>query len=329
MSKRKTTTLGVVHVTATKLVYALTSKSLKAMHKARGFRTTGYHEWIDRAGESHITDRGVDEIGAHVKGYNSISYGIALEGGYSSFDITDAQMATLERRMRELSAEYPSIKWCGHRDLSPDGDGDGMIEPHEHTKACPQFDVIPWAHAKGLPVAPIRGLWTLTGSKPGTLTPLPHKSKAPTPPDARNMYLQRLLHILEYPVGVIDGDVGPTTKKAIGLFQLDKGLAVTEEFDVATVKKLRWLVEERGQGGVTVAAVPKQLEKPLTKSTSFAQQASTAGMALAGMGGGALFNDWRIVAVAAVSIVALAVLGILLHKKLILTATALKQAVEA
>jgi N-acetylmuramoyl-L-alanine amidase len=30
---------------------------------------------------------------------------------------------------------------CGHRDLSPDLNGDGEIEPEEWIKACPCFEV--------------------------------------------------------------------------------------------------------------------------------------------------------------------------------------------
>jgi len=29
---------------------------------------------------------------------------------------------------------------CGHRDMSPDSDGDGIIEQHEWFKQCPCFN---------------------------------------------------------------------------------------------------------------------------------------------------------------------------------------------
>ncbi len=32
------------------------------------------------------------------------------------------------------------MRVCGHRDLSPDLDGDGEIEPEEWIKACPCFE---------------------------------------------------------------------------------------------------------------------------------------------------------------------------------------------
>ncbi|WP_319005726.1 hypothetical protein [Pararhizobium sp. BT-229] len=40
----------------------------------------------------------------------------------------------LVRRMRELTAEFHDIKRYGHRDLSPDRNGNGIIKPF--VKAC-------------------------------------------------------------------------------------------------------------------------------------------------------------------------------------------------
>jgi len=36
--------------------------------------------------------------------------------------------------------DYPGSRLCGHRDLSPDLDCNGEIEPEEWIKACPCFD---------------------------------------------------------------------------------------------------------------------------------------------------------------------------------------------
>ena len=44
--------------------------------------------------------------------------------------------------VRVLKADFPGItQVVGHRDLSPDLDGDGVVEPDEWTKACPCFEV--------------------------------------------------------------------------------------------------------------------------------------------------------------------------------------------
>ena len=39
-----------------------------------------------------------------------------------------------------LLKDFPGCRVCGHRDLSPDLDGDGEIEPEEWIKACPCFE---------------------------------------------------------------------------------------------------------------------------------------------------------------------------------------------
>lgn len=224
MAKRKRTDLIVVHVTATALKYPLTGAALTRMHKARGFSDNGYNEWIDRKGKSHIGRKGGPDVrGAHVGGYNSIAYGISLEGGRLTNDMTAAQMKTLARRLRELCEQYPNAKICGHRDLSPDADGDGVVEPHEHIKMCPQFDAIPYAEGLGLPGADIKGVWSKHG-KAG--------------PDARDMWLQKLLKGRGYAVAV-DGHVGPKTRAVIKQFQRDAGLDITGRFDEATVMELR------------------------------------------------------------------------------------------
>jgi len=40
-----------------------------------------------------------------------------------------------------LLRDYPGCRVCGHRDLSPDLNGNGEIEPEEWIKACPCFEV--------------------------------------------------------------------------------------------------------------------------------------------------------------------------------------------
>lgn len=37
--------------------------------------------------------------------------------------------------------DYPEAKVVGHRDLSPDVNGNGEVEPMEWTKECPYFKV--------------------------------------------------------------------------------------------------------------------------------------------------------------------------------------------
>lgn len=37
--------------------------------------------------------------------------------------------------------DYPEAKVAGHRDLSPDRNNNGEVEPMEWTKQCPCFEV--------------------------------------------------------------------------------------------------------------------------------------------------------------------------------------------
>lgn len=222
MTKRAKTTLIVIHVTATNPANRITGDDLLRMHKDRGFSGIGYNEWIDRDAVVQ-PGRGVDEVGAGVKGYNSVSYHISLEGGLKEFDATPEMMQALLTRVRAVCSLYPNAKICGHRDLSPDADGDGVIEPAEHIKLCPQFDAIPWAIANGLPAANIRGVWAENG-RPG--------------PDAPIIEMQRALRNRGYAVGPLDGHFGRHTRAAVEAFQKDTGLPITGQLDDETTEKL-------------------------------------------------------------------------------------------
>ena len=52
--------------------------------------------------------------------------------------------------VRDFNAKHPNVKIIGHRDLSPDLNGNGVIEPFEFMKACPSFDVAAWLKEIGI-----------------------------------------------------------------------------------------------------------------------------------------------------------------------------------
>jgi N-acetyl-anhydromuramyl-L-alanine amidase AmpD len=102
--------------------------------------------FISRDGTIHI-GRPFDQIGAHVQGHNSRSIGICYEGGLDKSGKakdtrTEPQKAALIKCIKEaIDYSENSIKWiCGHRDLSKDLDGDGVVEPQEWVKMCPCFE---------------------------------------------------------------------------------------------------------------------------------------------------------------------------------------------
>jgi len=140
--------LIVIHCSATKETQTYTFEDCTRDHKARGFRKCGYHRYIRRDGTIHI-GRSFNEVGAHAgKGYNLKSIGICYEGGLDKNGKpkdtrTEEQKAAINLCILEAK-NYGNIKKIvGHRDLSPDLDGDGIVEPHEWIKQCPCFDAIP------------------------------------------------------------------------------------------------------------------------------------------------------------------------------------------
>ena len=132
-------------------------------HAARGFHrgdaarrafnptlaAIGYHFVIDCDG-TLASGRAPDEVGAHVAGYNARSLGICLVG---TDRFTPVQWQALRQLVQLLRTQHPAARLCGHRDLSPDRNGDGVISPSEWTKTCPGFSVADWLAAGLQPAA--------------------------------------------------------------------------------------------------------------------------------------------------------------------------------
>jgi len=135
----------IIHCSATKSSVDYSPTQLIADHKARGFRTCGYHYYIQKNGDVNKM-RPIEQIGAHALGYNAYSIGICYEGGLDkngkpSDTRTLEQKVTLNLLVKQLCSEFPIKYISGHRDLSPDIDGDGIVEAEEWIKECPCYDV--------------------------------------------------------------------------------------------------------------------------------------------------------------------------------------------
>ena len=135
----------VIHCSATRADVPLSPRQLEEMHRQRGFDGCGYHYYVRRDGEI-CTMRPVDRPGAHAKGYNQHSIGVCYEGGLDeqgrpADTRTELQKRSLRVLVRVLAMDFQTRRIVGHRDLSPDLDGDGVIEPEEWTKVGPCFDV--------------------------------------------------------------------------------------------------------------------------------------------------------------------------------------------
>lgn len=135
----------VVHCSATREDHPFTVADLRAAHLRRGFRDIGYHYYIRRDGVV-VKTRPIEQPGAHVKGYNKFSIGICYEGGLDASGNpkdtrTPEQRTALRLLVAQLLRRFHDARLCGHRDLSPDLDGDGVVEPQEWVKLCPCFEV--------------------------------------------------------------------------------------------------------------------------------------------------------------------------------------------
>lgn len=138
----------VVHTAATKPHMDIGFKQIDQWHKSRGWSGCGYHFIIRRDG---VLEHGrpLHRAGAHTKGHNMRSWGICMVGGLDSAgepinNYTHAQFVTLYILINGLLYIAPHAELLGHRDLSPDVDGDGIIEKWEWLKDCPCFDVREW-----------------------------------------------------------------------------------------------------------------------------------------------------------------------------------------
>lgn len=122
----------IVHCTATPAGREVTVADVKAWHKARGFRTIGYHYLVYLDGTVHAGRR-ESEVGAHCLGQNARSIGVCYVGGLDAATgeprdtRTPAQRRALRELVGSLRRRYPNATVHGHREFA--------------AKACPCFDI--------------------------------------------------------------------------------------------------------------------------------------------------------------------------------------------
>ena len=142
----------VIHCSATREGQDVRAADIDKWHKERGFKCIGYNYVVDLDGT--IEDgRPLTMDGAHCntagtsgKSYNKHSIGICYIGGLdkdgkAKDTRTLKQKYALHKLVSDLLWKYPIVEIIGHRDASPDLNGDGRITPNEWIKQCPCFDV--------------------------------------------------------------------------------------------------------------------------------------------------------------------------------------------
>ena len=140
----------VWHCSATLEGKDVTPQEVESWHKKRGFTEIGYNLFFALNGDVYMC-RDWNKIPAHVVGFNSKTLGFCYAGGLDkNLKAKDARtpeqkisMLAFTKAVRdELKKQKNSIiKIKGHRDYSPDKNGNGKIDPWEFMKECPSFDV--------------------------------------------------------------------------------------------------------------------------------------------------------------------------------------------
>ncbi len=155
----------VVHCSANAEGQDIGAAEIRRCHvKENGWADIGYH-FVVRIDGTIEEGRDLNRAGAHVTGHNARTIGICYVGGLEATRNSkgaivpkkDARGRSIEKDTRTpeqkeslrwlletLAAELPTVRAIlGHRDFSPDKNGNGVIDPWERIKGCPCFDAIP------------------------------------------------------------------------------------------------------------------------------------------------------------------------------------------
>ena len=122
----------IIHCTATREGDDISVDTIRRWHLARGWSDVGYHYIIDIKGNINA-GRPIELIGAHTKGQNKYSIGIAYVGGVEADGVTPkdtrtkAQKDSIIRLVKKLKGCYPDVSIHGHNEFS--------------NKACPSYNV--------------------------------------------------------------------------------------------------------------------------------------------------------------------------------------------
>ena len=133
-----------IHCTASSQKWGV--NNLIQEFKNKGWRYPGYHIVVTADGKEHSL-LSLDKVSNGVKGYNSTAINVAYVGGIDAKgngvdNRTEAQKETLRAIVTRLKKQFPNAVVLGHRDISPDLNKNGIVDPWERIKECPCFNAM-------------------------------------------------------------------------------------------------------------------------------------------------------------------------------------------
>lgn len=123
-----------------------TKESLMREFREKGWRNPGYHYVVKEDGNV-ISMLSEGLVANGVKGYNTTAIHVAWIGGIDDRgkavdNRTEEQRIALLDLLVKLKQRYPVAMVMGHRDISPDLNHNGIVDPWERIKECPCFDAM-------------------------------------------------------------------------------------------------------------------------------------------------------------------------------------------
>lgn len=116
----------VIHCTDSPDARDIGAREITQWHRARGWKTIGYHWVVRRTGQVEI-GRPESDIGAHVEGHNADTIGIVWVGQKEpTADQYEALIAKAVDCMVRFDVNVDAV--LGHREL-------------DHHKTCPNIDM--------------------------------------------------------------------------------------------------------------------------------------------------------------------------------------------
>jgi N-acetylmuramoyl-L-alanine amidase len=124
-----------------------TVDSLKKEFANKGWKNPGYN-WVIFPDGKVVKLLDESKVANGVKGYNPNSIHVAWVGGINKENPEGIDNRTPEQKLAlfdllvKIKLRYKDAMILGHRDISPDLNHNGVVDPWERIKDCPCFDAM-------------------------------------------------------------------------------------------------------------------------------------------------------------------------------------------